>query len=371
MSQSPLRKFSLFNKCDTIYTKYAYKAYFINSLHEKGFGMEENTNLKDVHRATEEALTTRATISTGLVKKKTPKPAIYCGAWIRKKSKYCKRRVKVKGDSCVYHSSGVAATSIPTVATVIAKKQTIYCGVWISEKNKSCRSRVKTKGKHCTYHSENSLPYKTATCSKAGPTIPYKWKDWGLLSREFFVDRQLGIVLKHAHTSVKDDKPGWIYIYYLKDDESEFYWKIGRTSRKLQERIKEWPGAILKGAVEVPFNKLAERIIHLILDQNRILRYVYEPAKQKTSGKLYLTVRKGDKTLVVDKLVTDLRDKDKKTESFSPIPQKDIEAVRQYRPVAFGNRKKEIEWFNAKFDVICDVVLTVNNSLMKWKNGNK
>lgn len=250
------------------------------------------------------------------------------------------------------------------------KKPAIYCGVRIVSKKKNCRSRVKKKGDRCIYHREREFPFKNVTYNTNGPIIPYKWKDWNLTYRGGYVDRQLRIVLRQAHEKIKTDRPGWIYVYYLKDDESTTYWKIGRTSRtKVEVRISEWPGAIMRLAVKVPFNELAERLIHLILDDKRLIRYVYGPAGKKSSGKVYLTTQKRTRDLVKDNLVEKILDLKQKPKDFLPVPERDVQAIREGRPVNFGNRKKEIEWFQAKLSIIKDVIEVVNISLVKWKSG--
>lgn len=73
----------------------------------------------------------------------------------------------------------------------------------------------------------------------------------------------------------KNDSNGYIYVYYLARDQNEIgeYWKIGRTTQTVTKRISQWKGAILKASFKVKYNKMAERIIHLMLDKYRVYRY--------------------------------------------------------------------------------------------------
>lgn len=87
----------------------------------------------------------------------------------------------------------------------------------------------------------------------------------------------------------KTDKKGHIYVYSLLSDNKEYgeYWKIGRTTQGVQKRLSQWPGSILESSYKVKYNKMAERMIHLILDDVRIYRYAYETKNTKQYHSIY------------------------------------------------------------------------------------
>jgi len=250
-------------------------------------------------------------------------------------------------------------------------KTTIRCGAKNS-KGKKCRFRVKSMGDLCTYHRPKAFPHRNLKLPTEGPVIDYKWVEWGMIKRPAWIDRQLGVVLRQANGMIAKDKPGWIYIYYLRDDESTTYWKIGRTSQATAEaRIKDWPGAILRLKAKVPFNNLAERLIHLILEYYRLVRYVYKPTKERTSGKYYLTLQRSNKELIVDDWVKQIKNETKLADFFAPIPKEHVRRIREGKKPKFGNRTKELEWFQCKFSVAEAVVRAVCKALLKWKEcGN-
>jgi len=80
-----------------------------------------------------------------------------------------------------------------------------------------------------------------------------------------------------ARGPTKSDEEGFIYIYYLPND-CYHYWKIGKTSKKVDTRMDEWSKAhkvrvLLKKSFKVKYAKYAERLIHLYLDHLRVYRY--------------------------------------------------------------------------------------------------
>jgi hypothetical protein len=110
----------------------------------------------------------------------------------------------------------------------------------------------------------------------------------------------------------KSDSEGHIYVYYLKNDA---YFKVGRTARDVDKRLKEWKGAILKKSWKVKFQKLAEKLIHAYLDHVRVYRYKLE----------------NDKICSIWKSTRE------------PITEKDEKLKERYKLEA---RTKMIEWFN-------------------------
>lgn len=81
------------------------------------------------------------------------------------------------------------------------------------------------------------------------------------------------IIKKIQSGPSKSDGPGFIYVYYVKQDVSNFYYKIGRTKRAVNERLKEWKDAQLKQSYAVEHEKHAEYLIHKYLDGCRVYRY--------------------------------------------------------------------------------------------------
>jgi hypothetical protein len=100
------------------------------------------------------------------------------------------------------------------------------------------------------------------------------------------IQKKLQTIMKKGPS--KTDGKGHIYAYWLDCDEYDTYYKVGRTSRDVDKRLKEWKGAIYKVSWPVKYQKLAEKLIHVYLDHVRVYRY--ELAKNtictiwKTSG---------------------------------------------------------------------------------------
>lgn len=79
-----------------------------------------------------------------------------------------------------------------------------------------------------------------------------------------------------------NDEPGIIYVYFLQHEEARNYFKVGRTSRDLEKRHKEWqaqhdPAHVVvtkkSWKVESKAVKFLERVIHLWFDYCRMYRY--------------------------------------------------------------------------------------------------
>lgn len=77
----------------------------------------------------------------------------------------------------------------------------------------------------------------------------------------------------------KSDKAGWIYVFYKECDKADTFYKIGRTEREVEKRLKEWPGSVLLCKFRVEYNKLAESLIHKYLAHVRAFRYLQEDGK--------------------------------------------------------------------------------------------
>ena len=128
---------------------------------------------------------------------------------------------------------------------------------------------------------------------------------------------------KKARGPSKSDGPGFIYIYMLDNDPDHFY-KIGRTTRTVEKRLKEWKGSRLVRSFPVKHNKHAERLIHLHLDAKRIYRY------KTPEGYCNIWKSNGD-----------------------PVLTRDAELKEKYKLSASG---KEIEWFICYLDEVVDLI---------------
>jgi hypothetical protein len=112
----------------------------------------------------------------------------------------------------------------------------------------------------------------------------------------------------------ESDGPGYIYAYTIDADPPHFY-KIGRTARTPEKRVKEWgKGAKLRAWWKVDHQKKTERLIHLYLDYVRVYRY------QLDNGKI-CSIWKDD---------------------GEPVTDKDEKLKRKHKLTA---RTKQIEWF--------------------------
>lgn len=85
-----------------------------------------------------------------------------------------------------------------------------------------------------------------------------------------------------AGPSPKDTAPGCIYIYYLEEEADLNYWKIGRTSRTADERLKEWAAEHKKAKIKLAKQykvqghaNFIETLIHLYLHYARMYRTPY------------------------------------------------------------------------------------------------
>lgn len=290
---------------------------------------------------------------------------ILCGALTKKGTK-----CKFTAAGCHHHTKDKQSKTIVIKTKTIIDSDKLLCGANTS-KNKPCKKPVKIKGHKCSYHDKTKLPYHNTSYESTLLKIDCKWDKWSL-EETSFISRQLGILIRHAPNRIKNNKPGWIYVYELTDDESDNYWKIGMTTEDdVKDRLKKWPGSVLRYHEATPFSDLTERLVHTILDTQRLLRYVYKPAPKKTSGKMYITRFKVNDELIVDKLITTIRKSLKPAKSFLPITKKAIDNIRDHKPVNVGNRTKEIEWFLWDFDIITDVIDTVLKALDDWKKANK
>jgi hypothetical protein len=223
------------------------------------------------------------------------------------------------------------------------------------------------------------MPYHTVKYSSDGPVISAN------ALREIEGDdtarRVLTVKLNTAHTSVKTDHPGWLYVYYLEGDDDATYFKIGCTSQSdVATRIAQWPGATLRYAVKVPFNMLAERLVFALLDKYRLFRYVFTASNSETpnddagvarSGKRYLSVWKSSGKVLQDASHTSAKNAaadDKKCPYTEHVRQQLRTGITH---PTFGTRKKEIEWFKVPFTTIELVLTEVAKAVTSWAKTGK
>lgn len=131
-------------------------------------------------------------------------------------------------------------------------------------------------------------------------------------------------ILRRLHKGPrKSDGPGYIYVYTLPNDGSKYY-KVGRTRRDVDVRLKEWKGAQLKAAWPVKTQMMAETLIHGYLDHIRCYRYAQDDGTFSTVWK----------------------------DTGEPVTKAD----------ASGKRKgiaKQVEWFRGKWkhiEAVCEAI---------------
>jgi len=180
----------------------------------------------------------------------------------------------------------------------------------VTQKDKPCGRRVKDGQSYCYQHKDQ----KTTTIT-------------GLPDARKKLPRKCETSLKKGPT--KKDSPGHIYVYSLLRDEKETdsYWKIGRTTQDVEKRLSQWHGSRLKASYTVKYNKLAEKLIHQVLDDVRVYRYQYMCGTDGTAERYHSTWKStGEPLLDTQNRVEDL---EKKTWKLSAA-------------------EKHIEWF------VCD-----------------
>lgn len=105
---------------------------------------------------------------------------------------------------------------------------------------------------------------------------------------------RLRSLLRHGpdpHATHEGD--GYIYVYTLDCDtrHGDPWFKIGRTTQAVHERLKDWPGARLMQFWSVRWNVFSETLIHAWLQHWRAYRFVLYAAKQRPGQhKRYLSL---------------------------------------------------------------------------------
>lgn len=91
----------------------------------------------------------------------------------------------------------------------------------------------------------------------------------------------------------KHEGHGYIYVYTLDSDtrHGDPWFKIGRTTQSVHQRLDGWPGSQLKKSWRVRWNVFAETLIHRFLTHWRAYRFVLAAAKQQPGqARRYLSV---------------------------------------------------------------------------------
>lgn len=247
------------------------------------------------------------------------------------------------------------------------------CGA-TTTKGKPCKQPVSIAGQRCRYHNKERKVHRDRDFKNLVPVIAPELLE--LLDGDDASLTALRAKLRTAGTTAKKDEPGWIYVYWLDNDDDTTYFKIGRTAAEdPQTRIGQWPGAKMRYAVRVPFNQIAEGLVHTLLAGHRLYRYVFKTAKKDGgtggSGKMYMTTWFKEGTLLRDAAYRRLAYATGKPPA--PYSKHVWEQVRKaflaedrVVKINFGTRSKEVEWFQVRFSVIRQVIEGVAASLREW-----
>lgn len=204
-----------------------------------------------------------------------------------------------------------------------------------------CEQRTQSKDGHlCKLPGKHEISPGKYLCAKHFK----KWKEpkgWDICklpepNLQHLNPKQLQKLNKELYQRVGVGKEGGhIYVYCI-PDEDVWLLKIGKTSRSLDERLKEWakehPLEELF-SVEFPCDiDLAERIIHLYLDWARVYRYPLS----SDEGLLFYDVWKSNHKPIIEgtsEPKEKLQNNRKHTEWFAvelKEAEEIIEAVLQY-----------------------------------------
>lgn len=135
------------------------------------------------------------------------------------------------------------------------------------------------------------------------------------------IQKKIQTLLEKGPT--KRDGKGFIYVYYLITDNKDCFYKIGRTSRTVDKRLKEWGKNVkLKRSWKVDNEKWTEKMIHAYLDAVRVYRYQIDDTNE------YCNVWKSDRKC---------------------ITKKDEKLKEKHK---LEGRKKNIEWFKMPWKIL-------------------
>jgi hypothetical protein len=142
------------------------------------------------------------------------------------------------------------------------------------------------------------------------------------------VQKKIASLMKKGPS--KSDGKGHIYCYFLTSDTEDCFYKIGRTSRTVDERLKEWGKNVkLKRSWEVKHEKWMEKLIHTYLDSVRVYRY------QIDNGEEYCNVWKTDGKCV-------------------SVADEELKQKHKLEGI-----KKNIEWFKTPWKILKPILLAL------------
>jgi hypothetical protein len=162
----------------------------------------------------------------------------------------------------------------------------------------------------------------------------------GLRNDEKLV-KQILVRLKRGPSD--QDGPGFIYMY-KEHGKKNGYRKIGRTQRLPSRRLEEWPGSELVKSWGCKRNRLAEVLIHWLLDEVRIYRYVMA-VDTKTGLETLLSIWKRNREFLKDPTYQDR------------VKRKLSLALKD--PATGKPRKRHTEWFMQSDAVLSKVIQSV------------
>lgn len=243
----------------------------------------------------------------------------------------------------------------------------IRCGAPRQNSTTACRQIVKYEGQRCFHHRTHDKPHLETVFPSL--ELPLFRLSTGLISDE--ANRLVTVRVNKARTRVKDDRPGWIYVYYLPDDDDPWYWKIGCTAEaNPDDRINSWPGAKKRFVARTKANKLCEGIIHAVLHDFRLYRYVYQTkGGERVSGKRYITTQASNGAILRDATWGEVRAMAAITDASLLLPFTESirdQLVADVEQPKFYGRKKEVEWFQLPIEDVQYVVLSVVSAVDQW-----
>lgn len=182
------------------------------------------------------------------------------------------------------------------------------------------RNKAPGQKHYCTQHSKSTT---TTHIKEIEPWVTLKLPEPDKRNEARYI-QAIRTHLKKTHTFKKNTPTGgFIYIFSLPSEKGSNYWKIGFTTRTVEERLEEWASKrplTLYKSYEIRYNaQKTEALIHLYLAYCRVYRYSTEQG--------FHTVHK--------------------------LTGKVLEDGGEKRPSA---KSKEIEWFQAPIDEILRVV---------------
>ena len=218
-------------------------------------------------------------------------------------------------------------------------------------------------------------------CAKALPDTPKDTRSFPMLGTACYgwvldqpnadpgLHRRIAQRVARGHIT---GKAGFIYVFAC--DRVPDYWKIGVTTQaNLYDRLRRHKNPPLVYMRQVRCAQFVERLVHLVLDPWRLVRYVF-PGGTKLTGWHALRGDTGKRFHVTsDPVYAAVLSQ----EPPEDVPQDVLERVRSntanrkgslvpFRP---GKRTKEIEWFHLDLRCVvamCDAVASVIN---EWADG--